>query len=81
VTYLGTLQTRMARQDLARARADARLHDQACVTCASAARRRDQDERCAEGQALAAAVPAAAEALAAEVAADRAPAAGQEALW
>jgi hypothetical protein len=81
VTYLGSLQTRMARQDLARGRADVRLHDQACVTCASAARHRTQDERCAEGQALAAAVTAAAEALAAEVAADRAPTAGQAALW
>jgi hypothetical protein len=81
VTYLGTLSTRLARQDLARARADVRLHDQACVTCASAARRRDQEERCADGQALAAAVTGAAEALAAEVAADRAPAPGQEALW
>ena len=81
MTYLGTLSTRLARQDLARARADVRLHDQACVTCASAARRRDQEERCAEGQALAAAVTGAAEALAAEVAADRAPAPGQEALW
>ena len=70
MTYLGTMQTRLARQDLARARADVRLHDQACVTCACAARRRDQSERCAEGQALAA-----------EVAADRAPATGQEALW
>jgi hypothetical protein len=79
MTLLSSLQTRMTRQDLARARADARLHDQACVTCA--ARRRQQDERCAEGQALAAAVTAAAEALAAEVAADRAPATGQEALW
>ena len=81
MTYLGTMQTRLARQDLARARADVRLHDQACVTCACAARRRDQSERCAEGQALAAAVTGAAEDLAAEVAADRAPAPGQEALW
>ena len=81
MTYLGTLSTRLARQDLARARADVRLHDQACVTCACAARRRDQSERCAEGQALAAAVTGAAEALAAEVAAARAPAPGQEALW
>lgn len=81
MTYLGTLSTRLARQDLARARADVRLHDQACVTCAGAARRRDRGERCAEGQAVAAAVTAAAEALAAEVAADRAPATGQEALW
>jgi hypothetical protein len=81
MTYLGTLSTRMARQDLARARADARLHDQACVTCAGAARSRKPDERCAEGQALAAAVTAAAEALAAEVAAYRAPDPCQDVLW
>jgi hypothetical protein len=81
MTYLGTLSTRLARQDLARARADTRLHDRACVTCAAAARRREPDERCAEGQGLDSALTAARGQLAAEVAADRAPDPGQEVLW
>ena len=81
MTYLGTLSTRLARQDLARARADARLHDQACVTCAAAVCRRKPDERCDEGQGLDSALTAARDQVAAEVAADRAPDPCQDVLW
>jgi hypothetical protein len=63
----------MARQDLARARADARLHAQCCASCPRLP--------CEEGRALAAALTGARDRLAAEAEADLAPAPGQEVLW
>jgi len=73
MTRLSSLQTRMARQDLARARADVRLHAQSCASCPRLP--------CDDGPGRAEILAGARDRVAAEEAADRAPAPGQEVLW
>jgi hypothetical protein len=72
MTRPGSLQTRMARQELAQARADVRLHAQCCASCPQLP--------CEDGEALADVLAAARDRVAAEETADRAPAPGQEVL-
>lgn len=80
-TWLGSRQTREAREVAQRADGDEREHRRDCITCVRAVRQRRTDERCDAGRQLAKAKRGADAELAKQRRLDKLPIDGQEPLF